>query len=151
MDGKPDPERLFQLAEPQAGYFTAVQAKVAGVFSPAPLLPHASWPIQADRPRHLWARARTRPLPVILWEIFKRTFLTERASDFASIQYIMQDLPEDARVFMMWDGQGYCYETRFAAGAAQSQWVILAKSDPARAPGHSAGGDGHHPPDVLER
>ncbi|MGD0575576.1 MAG: hypothetical protein ABSB61_09485 [Anaerolineales bacterium] len=30
MDGKPDPKRLFQLAEPQAGYFTASKAQVAG-------------------------------------------------------------------------------------------------------------------------
>jgi hypothetical protein len=71
-----------------------------------------------------------RPLAVVFGVEAKRAFLERRVSDFAAIQYVMQELTADAKVLMMWDGQGYYCDERCLPDTDQSQWVRLAASRP---------------------
>lgn len=74
-----------------------------------------------------------RPLPVVFGAEAKSQFLERRVSDFAVIQYLMQQLSPDAKVLMMWDGQGYYCDERCLPDTDQSQWVRIAASRPAPA------------------
>ena len=74
-----------------------------------------------------------RPLPVVFGAEAKSQFLERRVSDFAVIQYLTQQLSPDAKVLMMWDGQGYYCDERCLPDTDQSQWVRIAAGRPAPA------------------
>ncbi len=71
------------------------------------------------------------PFPVLTGIETKEAFLEDLIDDFKSLQVINRTLPPNARVLMLWDGQGYYCDDRCLPDAEQGQWTLLV----------SAGGD----------
>ncbi|MDH5507987.1 MAG: hypothetical protein OEZ02_12270, partial [Anaerolineae bacterium] len=71
--------------------------------------------------------AQINPLPVVAGGESKEDFLTRTVYDYAALRFIQEELPPDARVMMLWDGQGYYCDHRCLPDAEQSQWVGLAR------------------------
>jgi hypothetical protein len=74
---------------------------------------------------------QVRPLPVVLGSESKDSFLRRELSDYSAIQYIVNDLPRNARVFMMWDGRAYYCDARCLPDFFQTGWtrLVLAHTD----------------------
>jgi len=69
---------------------------------------------------------------VLLGQETKRNFLTRTVFDFRAHVYIQENLPEEARVLMLWDGQTYYCGSRCIPDADQARWPLLVSdiSDP---------------------
>jgi len=68
--------------------------------------------------------------PVVLGMESKSDFLKERVTGYRAMQYIQTTLPREARVLMMWDGQGYYCDERCLPDAEQAQWVRWSRGSP---------------------
>jgi len=68
--------------------------------------------------------------PVVLGLESKSDFLKTRVTGYRAMQYIQSTLPREARVLMMWDGQGYYCDERCLPDAEQSQWVRWSQGSP---------------------
>jgi hypothetical protein len=68
----------------------------------------------------------TMPLGVITGVESKAGFLSRVLPDFAAISFINDQLPPNARVLFLWDGQGYYCHNRCLADTEQSRWSRLA-------------------------
>jgi hypothetical protein len=69
--------------------------------------------------------ANISPVKVILGSESKTGFLERNIALFKMLQYIKRQLPEQARVLMLWDGRGYYCDERFLPDTSQSQWTAL--------------------------
>jgi len=69
--------------------------------------------------------------PVVVGAMSKREFLETMVSNYRAMEYIRENLPREARVLMLWDGQGYFCDERCIPDAEQSQWVQLSEGSPA--------------------
>jgi hypothetical protein len=67
-------------------------------------------------------------LPVVIGSESKSSFILRNISNQQTIQYIQENLPEEARVLMMWEGRGYYCGERCLPIADQSKWTWLATS-----------------------
>ena len=69
---------------------------------------------------------------VLLGQETRRNFLTRTVFDFRAHEYIQENLPDEARVLMLWDGQSYYCKSRCTPDADQARWPLLVsdKSDP---------------------
>ncbi|NLF00994.1 MAG: hypothetical protein GX601_08450, partial [Anaerolineales bacterium] len=63
------------------------------------------------------------PIPVIVGAESADAYLRRIASDYPGIRFVMTELPEDARVLMMWDGQGYYCDSRCWPDPENSRWT----------------------------
>jgi 4-amino-4-deoxy-L-arabinose transferase-like glycosyltransferase len=66
-----------------------------------------------------------RPGPVVLGLESRRSFLNRAVYDFEAARYVVERLPVDARVLMLWDGQGYYCDERCLPDTAQSRAPYL--------------------------
>jgi hypothetical protein len=53
------------------------------------------------------------------------SYLIQKIDTFSAYQYIMDELPDEERVFFMWDGRGYYCDDRCSADSTQFQWSRL--------------------------
>jgi hypothetical protein len=53
------------------------------------------------------------------------SYLEHKIGTYSAYQFIMNNLPEDARVYFMWDGRGYYCDSRCAVDSTQFQWSRL--------------------------
>lgn len=60
----------------------------------------------------------------------KRAFLRRVDFDFRAVEYIRRELPQDARVLLLWDGMSYYCGARCLPDADQSVWPRLARGQP---------------------
>ena len=67
----------------------------------------------------------TRPAAVVLGGETRRSFLARAVYDFQAVRYVVEELPEDARVLMLWDGQSYYCDERCLPDTAQSRLPFL--------------------------
>ncbi len=67
----------------------------------------------------------TRPAAVVLGLETRRDFLSRAVYDFEVVRYVVEQLPPDARVLMLWDGQGYYCDDRCLPDTAQSRAPFL--------------------------
>jgi len=65
------------------------------------------------------------PLAVILGIESKDTFLQRTVYDYPALKYAQDQLPAEARIMMMWDGQGYYCDQRCLPDAEQAQWTLM--------------------------
>jgi len=68
------------------------------------------------------------PLAVILGIESKHTFLQRTVYDYPALKYAQDQLPTEARIMMMWDGQGYYCDQRCLPDAEQAQWTLMANT-----------------------
>lgn len=68
------------------------------------------------------------PLGVLVgWES-KDSFLRREVSDYSAKQFIQTNLPNEARVFMMWNARGYYCDDRCIPDLNQRQWMEMVLS-----------------------
>jgi hypothetical protein len=67
----------------------------------------------------------TRPLAVVTGLESRREFLVRAVYDFEAVRHIVEQLPTDARVLMLWDGQGFYCDERCLPDTAQSRAPFL--------------------------
>jgi hypothetical protein len=67
----------------------------------------------------------TRPAAVVFGLESRRAFLSRAVYDFDAARYVVEKLPPDARVLMLWDGQGYYCDERCLPDSAQSRAPFL--------------------------
>jgi hypothetical protein len=67
-------------------------------------------------------------LPVVLGSISKQSYLASLPGNYTAIEFIMDNLPKESRVMMLWDGRGYYCDSRCLPDADQSNWVRLVDS-----------------------
>jgi len=67
-----------------------------------------------------------RPLGVVLGTETREAFLRRQIPLFTMQEYIQTNLPQEARVWMLWDGRGYYCDARCVADIDQSRWTQLA-------------------------
>lgn len=65
------------------------------------------------------------PGGVLIGTRSKDDFLRRNSETYAAQNYIMDQLPTDARVLMMFDGQGFYCDQRCVVDAEQSKWTQL--------------------------
>lgn len=70
------------------------------------------------------------PTDVLLGRESKDTFLRQRVTNYAALQFVQRNLSPGDRVMMMWDGQGYYCDSRCLPDADQSNWTRLVHSTP---------------------
>jgi hypothetical protein len=68
-----------------------------------------------------------KPYNVILGKQSKSEFLASVLYDYAAIDFINDQLPENTRVFMPWDGRGYYCNGKCFPDVGQSKWSALIK------------------------
>jgi hypothetical protein len=68
---------------------------------------------------------QVKPLNVVLGNESEESFLQRNITDYSAIQYVRKELSENARVLMLWDGQGYYCDQRCLPDATLSQWTFL--------------------------
>lgn len=68
------------------------------------------------------------PLAVTLGLESKDAFLQRTVYDYPALKYAQDQLPTDARIMMMWDGQGYYCDQRCLPDAEQAQWTLISKN-----------------------
>ncbi|NLE95967.1 MAG: phospholipid carrier-dependent glycosyltransferase [Dehalococcoidia bacterium] len=66
------------------------------------------------------------PLPTVVGLETPDGFLRRRIAVYPAIRFIVDELPADARVLMMWDGQGYYCDDRCLVDAENSRWTQIA-------------------------
>jgi hypothetical protein len=71
-----------------------------------------------------------RPDRVISGFESRRNFLQRMVRDYSGIEFIKNQLPESARVLMLWDARGYYCENRCLPDTDQSKWVALVSEHP---------------------
>ena len=76
----------------------------------------------------------TRPAAVVLGLESRREFLSRAVYDFEAVRYVVEHLPPDARVLMLWDGQGYYCDGRCLPDTAQSRAPFLMQRASAASP-----------------
>jgi len=69
--------------------------------------------------------ALVKPHDLILGMTSKADFLTSIVKDYQAIKFINQNLPDDALVFMPWDGRGYYCDGKCVPDTSQSAWAAL--------------------------
>jgi hypothetical protein len=67
----------------------------------------------------------TRPAAVVFGLESRRAFLSRAVYDFEAARYVVEQLPAEARVLMLWDGQGYYCDERCLPDTAQSRAPFL--------------------------
>jgi hypothetical protein len=70
------------------------------------------------------------PLPVVLGLETKDGFLRRELLNYPAHQYIMNNLPQNARVFTLWDGRAYYCDLRCFPDFFQAGWTRLVQADP---------------------
>jgi hypothetical protein len=60
----------------------------------------------------------------------KRQFLRRAVFDFHAVEYLQQELPQDARVLLLWDGMSYYCGARCLPDSDQAAWTRLAWGAP---------------------
>jgi hypothetical protein len=60
----------------------------------------------------------------------RRSFLHRVDFDFRAVEYIRRELPQEARVLLLWDGMSYYCGARCLPDADQSAWPRLARGEP---------------------
>jgi 4-amino-4-deoxy-L-arabinose transferase-like glycosyltransferase len=60
---------------------------------------------------------------VVVGRESKAEFLRRMVGDYLASEYIQDELPEDARVLLMWDGRGFYCDERCLPDAEQSRWT----------------------------
>ena len=65
------------------------------------------------------------PTQLILGDLSKDEFLSAYVKDYQAIKFINQNLPDDALVFMPWDGRGYYCDGKCHPDTSQSVWSAL--------------------------
>lgn len=63
----------------------------------------------------------TRPAAVVFGLESRRDFLARAVYDFEAVRHVVEQLPPEARVLMLWDGQGYYCDERCQPDTAQSR------------------------------
>ncbi len=66
-----------------------------------------------------------RPNEYLFGDTSKSEFLAAYVKDYRAIEYINGNLPEDALVFMPWDGRGYYCDGKCYPDTGQSAWAAL--------------------------
>ena len=69
--------------------------------------------------------AIVQPNEIIFGEISKNEFLSTYVKDYRAIDYINDNLPDDALVFTPWDGRGYYCDGKCYPDISQSAWAAL--------------------------
>ena len=67
---------------------------------------------------------------VLLGQESRGEFLERTVFDFRAHEYIQENLPDDARVLMLWDGQTYYCGSRCIPDADQARWPLLVFDNP---------------------
>ena len=60
----------------------------------------------------------------------KEAFVERTVADYDSIKFIKDNLPPEARVLLLWDGQGYYCDDRCISDTDQSVWPRLVENQP---------------------
>jgi hypothetical protein len=60
----------------------------------------------------------------------KRAFLRRAVFDFRAVEFIQEQLPQDARVLLLWDGMSRYCGSRCLPDADQARWPLLTRSNP---------------------
>jgi hypothetical protein len=50
--------------------------------------------------------------------------------DYSALEFINKELPKDAKILMMWDGQGYYCDERCIPDADQARLSLLTRANP---------------------
>lgn len=66
-----------------------------------------------------------KPLGVLFGSESRSDFLRRQLPVYAMHEFIQESLPEQARVWMLWDGRGYTCDERCVADIDQSRWTQL--------------------------
>jgi hypothetical protein len=70
------------------------------------------------------------PYQAVFGNVSKGEYLTRTVYDYPALQYIQEILPDNARVLMVWDGQGYYCDDRCIPDPDQTRLLHLTKSQP---------------------
>lgn len=60
----------------------------------------------------------------------KETFIERNVADYDSVRFIKDNLSPEARVLLLWDGQGYYCDDRCISDTDQSVWPRLVENQP---------------------
>jgi hypothetical protein len=71
------------------------------------------------------ASIQVNPFKLFFGEESKQQFLSRMVSDYDGMQFIQSELPSNAKVMLLWDGQGYYCDSRCVPDLFQSQWTVL--------------------------
>lgn len=71
----------------------------------------------------------TSPIAVITGFESKDTFLRRAVYDYSSLQFAQYELPSNARIMLLWDGQGYYCDSRCWPDAEQSRWTSMVQQE----------------------
>ena len=71
-----------------------------------------------------------RPYAVLLGRESKENYLLRKVYDYRALSFIRSQLPREARVLQLWDGQGYYCDDRCIPDAGQVQAVYLHQLGP---------------------
>jgi hypothetical protein len=61
----------------------------------------------------------------------RESFLERMVSDYSAQEYILQALPEDARVLLVWDARGYYCPEKCVPDYYHAKWTTLVRNHPA--------------------
>jgi hypothetical protein len=73
---------------------------------------------------------KTRPVQVLVGNESKSQFLSRLVDNYDGIRFILDNLPAQARVMMLWDGRGYYCDSRCIPDSDHSQWTRLFLAQP---------------------
>ena len=65
------------------------------------------------------------PIKTVVGLEEKQAFLSRIVSDYSAMTFMRDQLPSDAHVLMLWNGQGYYCEPLCNPDADQSRWIYL--------------------------
>jgi hypothetical protein len=70
------------------------------------------------------------PYQVVTGAVSKDMFLRRTVADYAALRFIQTELPEQARVLMLWDGSGYYCDARCLPDVDHARWTYLVMQQP---------------------
>jgi hypothetical protein len=72
------------------------------------------------------------PLAVMFGKESKESFLRRTLYDYPALEFAQQNTAEEARILMMWDGQGFYCDERCLPDPDMTQWTLIASRDDGR-------------------
>lgn len=65
------------------------------------------------------------PWPVVIGTESKSDYLYRAVNQYAAIRFVTEELPEEAKVMMLWDGRAFYCDERCLPDRAQQSWPML--------------------------